>query len=71
MRIELGAKVRDPITLLTGIAVARLEHLHGSTKIRMDREGWDGTGRQHERLWFEEDRLEIVGDAKWTDQPKP
>ena len=64
--IELGSVVRDKITGLQGIAVARTEWVHGCTRYGVQ------PTKLHEMKpidpqWFDEPQLEIVQAEK----PKP
>jgi hypothetical protein len=63
-RIELGSKVRDPITGIEGIAVNRTEYLHDSTGIGVERQNVDADGKRHEISFFAESRLQVLEPPK-------
>lgn len=54
MAIELGTRVRDTVTGIEGVVVARAEYLHGVPRLAVDRVTGD------DKLvtdWIEEDRV--------------
>ena len=75
--IELGSKVKDPITGLTGIAVARAVWLHGCARIHVQRQGFDKDGKPFDIIGFDEPQLEVLQEKKVkkgsekTGGPKP
>jgi hypothetical protein len=54
--IELGSRVRCKITGFEGVAVARIEHLHGVPEIKVD---CLVDGRIHHE-WIDEKKLEVI-----------
>ena len=61
--IKLGSFVKDPITGLRGMAIARSEWLWGCTRIGVQPQELKD-GRPVEETWFDEARLEIVVEAE-------
>lgn len=64
--IELGSVVRDKITGLHGVAVARTDWIHGCTRYGVQPTELH-EGKPIDPLWFDEPQLEIVRPEK----PKP
>lgn len=62
--IKLGDKVKDPVTGITGIAVARTEWLHGCARITVQPKGADKEGKPFEGSSFDEPQLEVVKPKK-------
>lgn len=61
--IQLGDKVKDPITGCTGVAVSRTQWLYGCTRIGVQaRKRKDGTIPEVE--WFDEPQLAKVAPGK-------
>lgn len=58
-KIKIGVKVRDTVTGYTGTATKRLEELHATPQIAIQR--LDGHGTPEER-WFVEPRVEDAPD---------
>lgn len=69
-RIVLGMKVRDKITGVEGIAVARTEWLNGCDRICIQPEGIKD-GKPHEISTFDEATCEIVGKKHPFQKPAP
>ena len=61
--IKLGTKVKDPITGLTGIAVARTEWLYQCVRVGVQPEGLHD-GEPIDLQWFDEPGLVVVKDAE-------
>ena len=59
-KIQLGDKVKDPITGITGIAVARTNWLHGCNRITVQPEGCDKEKKPFESYTTDEPQLIIV-----------
>lgn len=57
-KIELGSKVTDKITKVTGIVTGRAEYLTGCRQYGIGREVGDD-GKMLETLWMDEDRLDV------------
>lgn len=68
--IELGDKVKDPITGFTGIAVCRCLWLHGCTRIVVQPEGVGKDGKIFENNSFDEPQL-VVLKRRAVKQGKP
>ena len=64
MAIQLGDKVKDPITGITGIAVARTILLHGCARIAIQPHGVDKDGKPFDTFSADEPQLEIVAPKK-------
>lgn len=60
--IQLGTKVRDLITGVSGIAVGRTEWLYGCTRIAVESAELTKDGKPSEALWWDEQRVEPVTD---------
>lgn len=58
--IELGSKVRDPITGFTGIAVARVRYLAGCARVAIQPEWKKGEQRTPDMEYFDEPLLEVL-----------
>ena len=63
-KINLGDKVKDPITGLTGIAVGRTTWLHGCNRIVVQPEGLSKEGKPFDSLSVDEPQLELVKAKK-------
>jgi len=63
-QIQLGDKVKDPLTGLTGIAVARTAWLHGCDRITVQPEGFDKEKKPFEAFSVDEPQLSIVKAKK-------
>jgi hypothetical protein len=57
--INLGDKVKDVVTGLTGIAVAKTHYLQGCTRIGVQPQELKD-GKPVEASWFDEPQLEVV-----------
>ena len=61
---ELGQKAKDKITNFEGILVARAEHLFGCNTYAIASQIYDiKIGKRGETEWFDEGRIEIVGEG--------
>jgi hypothetical protein len=56
-RIELGDRVKDPITGFSGIAVARTTWLHGCDRIVIQPETLDKDGKTKDNQSFDEPQI--------------
>ena len=63
-KITLGDKVKDPITGVIGIAVARTEWLHGCARITVQPKGTNKDGKLIGSPSFDEPQLEVVSPKK-------
>lgn len=61
--ISLGNKVKDSVTGLMGIAVARSEWLWGCVRIAIQPQELKD-GKPIDEIWLDEDRLEIIEEKK-------
>jgi len=57
--VNLGDKVRDVVTGLTGIAVGRTQYLQGCARIAVQPQELKD-GKPVEASWFDEPQLEVV-----------
>lgn len=66
-KIDLGCRVRDRVTGLTGIATSRSQHLTGCDTYWID-PGVDKDGKLDDRrgAWFDVQRLEILETCAQT-----
>ncbi len=73
--IPLGLQVKDLITGMKGVAVARTEWLYGCARIGVEHEVIPKNGKPREMEWFDEQRvtaLRKVGlEAAKPREPKP
>jgi hypothetical protein len=60
--IQLGTCVRDILTGLTGVAVARTEWLYGCTRIAIEPIDLKKDGKPSDSVWFDEQRVEKCED---------
>jgi len=60
--IQLGNKVRDPITGVRGTVVARTEYLHGEPRCQVQPKGIQNDGQPLAATWFAEAQLEENAD---------
>ena len=60
-KIELGARVKDQLTGFKGIVTARAEYLTGCRQYAVRPEKMTKEGKIRDSLWFDEDRLRVVG----------
>jgi heat shock protein HspQ len=68
--IELGSTVKDNITGFTGIAVARMTHLHGCVHIAIQPVELKD-GRPQKEYLFDEQRIDVVSAVSRTaNEPK-
>lgn len=61
--VELGDKVRDPITGFKGTAVAHTQWLHGCRRITIQPEGIDKDGDPFTAQAFDEPQLKVTKRA--------
>jgi len=69
--IKLGDKVKDNITGVIGIAISRIEYLHGCTQFGIQAKAKDGNVPKVE--WIDEPQLTRVAlskQEKRTEKPK-
>jgi hypothetical protein len=62
MKVELGSKVRDMITGLEGVVMARTEYLTGCAHIAIMPQKLTDKGEIPEYQWIDETRAEILSD---------
>ena len=62
--IQLGDKIKDPVTGIIGIAVARTLWLHGCARITLQPQGADKDKKPFESYTVDEPQLEIVAVKK-------
>ena len=60
--VELGKKVRDPISGIEGIAVCSTKYLFGCIRIGVQLPGLNEKGRQHDYIYVDEPQLEVIGE---------
>ncbi len=63
-KIQLGDRVKDPITGITGIAIARTTWLHGCDRITIQPEGFNKEKKPYENITIDEPQLKIVKPKK-------
>ena len=63
-KIQLGDRVKDSITGIIGIAVARTEWLHGCSRVTLQPQGADKERKPFESYTVDEPQLEIVARKK-------
>lgn len=63
-KIELGDKVKDPISGLVGIAIGKTVWLYGCARITVQPEGCDKTKKPFDSISVDEPQLEIVKRKK-------
>ena len=77
MKINLGDKVKDPITGLVGIAVGRTTWLYGCDRITVQPEGLTKEGKPFDSLSVDEPQLVLLNPKKikegnhYTGGPRP
>jgi hypothetical protein len=64
MKITLGDKVKDTVTGFTGIAVARVNWLHGCDRIIIQPAGTDKDGKIFESQHFDEPQVIVLQPKK-------
>lgn len=69
--IELGSKVRDLVTGVTGVASARTEWLYGCARIAVDSTDLKKDGKLFETMWLDEQRVEEVEKGFFPLSPAP
>lgn len=62
MEIQLGQRVKDRMTNLTGIAVSRTKYLYGCVRIGIQPEETKD-GRPVEQVYLDEPQLEVLADV--------
>lgn len=60
MRINLGDRVKDPITGFSGVAVTRTEWLHGCFRVSVQPEKLDKDGKPPDNATFDEPQLVVL-----------
>ena len=60
--IERGVTVRDQITGLEGVVVARAQWLNGCIRYAIQPVQLDG-GKMMDEVWLDEGRVDVVGSA--------
>ncbi len=63
-KINLGDKVKDPISGVIGIVVARTEWLHGCARITVQPKGVSKEGEPFKNSNFDEPQLELMEPKK-------
>lgn len=61
--IKLGSKVRDMVTGVTGIAVARCEYLNGCVQYCLVPPAKKGATERPEGVYLDVGQLEVVGNG--------
>ena len=64
MKVKLGTKVRDNITGLEGIAIARCEYLNGCIQIQIQPQKLQENGKPVDDQWIDQQQIERVKDSK-------
>lgn len=59
----LGSEVRDKVTGLTGIAIARLEYLNGCVQYGIKPQTLDKDGKIRPSEYIDSQQLELVSDG--------
>ena len=67
--VEIGDKVRDPISGLIGIVVSLTEFLTGCKRCSVQREGLTKDGKPYETCHFDCPQLEIISKKKIPQKP--
>lgn len=62
MKFELNVMVRDVVTGFSGVIVARCEYVYGNNTYEVQPCGLKPDGGIAESCWFDEGRLEVVGE---------
>lgn len=63
-KTELGASVRDEISGVVGVIVARTEWLYRTPEVALARDGCDADARPWDLMWIDEGRVSAVeGEA--------
>ncbi len=68
-KIALGAKVKDCVTELEGVVVARTEWLSGCIRYTVQPQGMDKEDKVKESYCVDEQQLVLVGDAVDVEAP--
>lgn len=61
--VNLGDKVKDPVTNLEGIVIGRTEFLYGCTRIGVQPK-ISKDGKMPDAHWFDEPQLKVVKKAE-------
>ena len=69
-RINLGDMVRDVYTKFSGIVGARIEFLHGCSRILIEPTKLDKDGKVQESQYFDEQRVKLVKRMEIKDETK-
>ena len=56
----IGTKVKDRLSGVVGVIVARTEWLYRSPEVALARDGCDADGRPWDLMWLDEGRVSIV-----------
>lgn len=67
--MKLGDVVRDRITGLKGVAIARTEWIYGCTRYAVQPQELDDKGLPKEAQWLDEDQLEVMPEAERVSFP--
>lgn len=62
--IQLGTRVRDLITGMTGVAIARTEWLYGCARVGVESVEIKKDGKPSDAVWLDEQRVEAVDGEK-------
>jgi hypothetical protein len=60
MRVNLGDRVKDRISGLQGIAIARTEWLYGCVRVTIQPEKLDKDGKQRDNVTVDEPQCEVL-----------
>jgi hypothetical protein len=63
---NLGITAKDPITGYQGIIIGRAHHLFGCSQYGIASRDLDSSGQVRKTEWFDEARIEVVGDGTRT-----
>lgn len=66
MKIELGQRVADKLTGLTGFAVARAEYLYGCSRVCVQ-PSHTKDGKPADTVWIDEPQLEVLDNGLLAD----
>lgn len=65
---NLGDEVRDTITGLEGIVVARIEYLNGCKQYEVQPEGVQDNGKIKKHSWIDEPQLKLINSNNEYEQ---
>lgn len=60
VRVGLGDRVKDRISGIKGIAIARTEWLYGCVRITIQPEKLDKDGKQHDNISVDEPQVQVI-----------